>query len=39
MNGVVALPIADVQEPFVDTRDIADVAVAALTEEGHVATL
>ncbi|MEM8995591.1 MAG: NAD(P)H-binding protein [Acidobacteriota bacterium] len=29
------LPAGDVQEPFVDVDDIADVAVAALTEPGH----
>jgi uncharacterized protein YbjT (DUF2867 family) len=30
-----ALPAGDVPEPFVDADDIADVAVAALTEDGH----
>jgi len=35
LAGHVALPAGDVGEPFVDTDDIADVAVAALTEEGH----
>jgi len=35
MAGHVALPAGDVGEPFVDAEDIADVAVAALTEEGH----
>jgi uncharacterized protein YbjT (DUF2867 family) len=33
--GEVVLPVGDVPEPFVDVEDIADVAVAALTEEGH----
>ncbi|MER7082677.1 hypothetical protein SAMN02982929_05781 [Saccharopolyspora kobensis] len=33
--GEVALPVGAVGEPFVDADDIADVAVAALTEEGH----
>ncbi len=33
--GVVALPVSDVAEPFTDAEDIADVAVAALTENGH----
>jgi uncharacterized protein YbjT (DUF2867 family) len=33
--GHVALPAGDIGEPFVDADDIADVAVAALTEEGH----
>jgi uncharacterized protein YbjT (DUF2867 family) len=34
-GGELALPAGDVGEPFVDTDDIADVAVAALTEDGH----
>ncbi len=34
-TGVIALPAGDVPEPFVDVDDIADVAVAALTEPGH----
>jgi uncharacterized protein YbjT (DUF2867 family) len=33
--GELALPVDDVPEPFVDADDIADVAVAALTEDGH----
>ena len=33
--GELALPVGDVREPFVDAEDVADVAVAALTEEGH----
>jgi uncharacterized protein YbjT (DUF2867 family) len=33
--GELALPVGDVPEPFVDVDDIADVAVAALTEDGH----
>lgn len=35
LAGEVALPIGDVKEPFVDADDIADVAVAALIEDGH----
>ncbi|GAA2034399.1 NAD(P)H-binding protein [Catenulispora yoronensis] len=35
LSGEVALPVGDVGEPFVDAEDIADVAVAALTEDGH----
>ncbi len=35
IDGAVALPVGDVPEPFVDLDDIADVAVAALTEDGH----
>lgn len=33
--GEIALPVGEVGEPFVDADDIADVAVAALVEEGH----
>ncbi|WP_143307554.1 NmrA family NAD(P)-binding protein [Chitinophaga vietnamensis] len=33
--GHVALPVSDVKEPFLDVNDIADVAVASLTETGH----
>jgi uncharacterized protein YbjT (DUF2867 family) len=33
--GHVALPAGNIGEPFIDADDIADVAVAALTEEGH----
>ncbi|GAA1798902.1 NAD(P)H-binding protein [Actinomadura chokoriensis] len=33
--GEVVLPAGEVPEPFVDAGDIADVAVAALTREGH----
>ena len=35
LSGEVVLPAGDVPEPFVDAEDIADVAVAALTEDGH----
>jgi len=35
LAGEIALPVGDVPEPFVDAGDIADVAVAALTEPGH----
>jgi uncharacterized protein YbjT (DUF2867 family) len=38
-GGEVVLPVGDVGEPFVDAEDIADVAVAALTEDGHVGQL
>lgn len=33
--GQIALPAGDVPEPFVDVDDIADVAVAALTDPRH----
>jgi uncharacterized protein YbjT (DUF2867 family) len=35
LAGLVALPAGNVREPIIDVDDIADVAVAALTEEGH----
>lgn len=35
LEGVVALPAGNVQEPFLDVEDIADVAVAALTDLRH----
>jgi uncharacterized protein YbjT (DUF2867 family) len=35
-TGVVALPAGDTPEPFVHAGDIADVAVAALTDDRHV---
>lgn len=34
LSGVISLP-TDAPEPFVDLEDVADVAVAALTEDGH----
>jgi uncharacterized protein YbjT (DUF2867 family) len=39
LEGEVALPGGDGREPFIDADDIADVAVAALTEDGHVGEL
>ncbi|MGW1775819.1 NmrA family NAD(P)-binding protein [Streptomyces sp. NPDC002104] len=35
LAGEIALPTADAVEPFVDVEDIADVVVAALTEDGR----
>jgi uncharacterized protein YbjT (DUF2867 family) len=35
LQGVVALPAGTVREPIVDVDDIAEVAVAALTEDRH----
>jgi len=35
LSGVIALPAGDVSEPFIDVSDLAEVAVAALTEDGH----
>ena len=34
--GQITLPAGDIPEPFVDVDDIAEVAVAAFTEPGHV---
>src|SRR5215208_2699470 len=39
LSGEVVLPAGNVPEPFVDADDIADVAVAALTEDGHAGEL
>ena len=39
LAGEVALPVSDVPEPFVDADDIADVAVAALTDDRHIGRL
>ncbi len=39
LDGVVALPAGEVREPFVDADDIADVAVAALTDDRHAGRL
>lgn len=35
LAGHVALPVGDVGEPFIDVDDIAEVAVAALTDDKH----
>jgi uncharacterized protein YbjT (DUF2867 family) len=37
--GLVQLPAGNVGEPFIDVDDIADAAVAALTEAGHIGKL
>jgi uncharacterized protein YbjT (DUF2867 family) len=34
-SGLVPLPVGDVREPFVHADDLADIAVAALTEDGQ----
>jgi uncharacterized protein YbjT (DUF2867 family) len=36
LEGEVALPAGDTPEPFVDVDDLADVAVAALTDDRHI---
>jgi uncharacterized protein YbjT (DUF2867 family) len=38
-TGRVVLPVADIPEPFVDAEDIAEVAAAALTDDGHAGQL
>jgi uncharacterized protein YbjT (DUF2867 family) len=35
-NGALALPVGGVKEPFIDADDIADAAVAVLTDASHV---
>lgn len=39
LEGEVQLPVGNVGEPFVDADDIADAAVTALTQQGHVGQL
>jgi uncharacterized protein YbjT (DUF2867 family) len=39
LAGEVALPVTDMPEPFIDIDDIADAAVAALTEDRHAGRL
>ena len=39
LSGEIRLPAGDVPTPFLDTDDIAEVAVAALTDEGHAGQL
>ncbi len=34
-DGAITLPAPNIPEPFIDINDIAEVAIAALTEEGH----
>jgi len=34
--GVLAIPAGDTREPFLDADDIADVVVAALTDDRHI---
>ncbi|MEM1267379.1 MAG: NmrA family NAD(P)-binding protein [Pseudomonadota bacterium] len=39
LAGVLPMPGGDIAEPIIDIDDIADVVVAALTEDGHVGEL
>ena len=36
LGGVLPMPGGDIAEPIIDIDDIADVVVAALTEDGHI---
>jgi uncharacterized protein YbjT (DUF2867 family) len=38
-SGEVVLPVGNVGEPFIDAEDIADVAIAALTDDRHIGML
>ena len=35
IDGAIALPVSDVTEPFIDIDDIAEIAIASLTEQKH----
>ncbi|WP_395449613.1 NAD(P)H-binding protein [Aminobacter sp. UC22_36] len=39
LAGEVALPVGAIREPFIDTDDIADAAVAALSDDRHIGQL
>src|SRR4051812_34238204 len=39
LAGTIALPVDGVREPFVDADDIAQVAAAALSDDGHAGEL
>ena len=39
LHGELALPVGQVAEPFIDAEDIAECAVAALTQPGHTGQL
>ena len=39
VSGEVVLPVGNIGEPFIDADDIADVAVAALTDDRHIGQL
>lgn len=38
-EGIIALPVGKVTEPFIDIDDLAEVAVKVLTEDGHIGKL
>lgn len=39
LSGEIVLPAGNIGEPFVDADDIADVAIAALTDDRHIGQL
>lgn len=39
LRGLLVLPAADVLEPFIDIDDLAEIASAALVEDGHAGTI
>ncbi|MFL4475224.1 NmrA family transcriptional regulator [Paeniglutamicibacter sp. MACA_103] len=39
LRGRLVLPAGDVREPFIDIDDLAEIASAALTEDGHAGTV
>jgi uncharacterized protein YbjT (DUF2867 family) len=39
LGGEIVLPVGSVTEPFIDADDIADAAIAALTEDRHIGQL
>ncbi|MFK7745511.1 MAG: NmrA family NAD(P)-binding protein [Roseobacter sp.] len=39
LAGILPMPGGDIAEPIIDVDDVADVAVAALTEDGHQGAL
>jgi uncharacterized protein YbjT (DUF2867 family) len=39
LSGEIVLPAGTIQEPFVDADDIADVAIAALSDDRHIGQL
>lgn len=38
-HGHLSMPVGDIQEPFVDAEDIADVVFASLTDDRHIGQL
>ncbi len=38
-HGHLSMPVGDIQEPFIDAEDIADVVFASLTDDRHIGQL